>query len=105
MAGGALPIALRLAASMALIQFAIGASNDLADAARDGDRTPVKPIAAGLVRPRSAAISAGLFVIGGLALAAPSGIETLLIALAGLGCGLVYNARLSRSALSWVCLL
>lgn len=87
---------------MLLIQFAIGASNDLADAARDAGRTPVKPIAAGLVRPRSAAIAAGLLAIGGLLLTAPSGVGTLLMALAGLTCGLAYNARLSRSALSWV---
>ena len=102
MAGAPVPTALRLATSMALIQFAIGASNDVADAARDGGRTPVKPIAAGLIRSRSAVVAAGLFAVGGLALAALSGGGTLLIALAGLTLGLVYNAGLSRSALSWV---
>ena len=87
---------------MILIQFTIGATNDLADAARDADRTPAKPIAAGLIAPRSAAAAAWMFGILGLALAGLSGLITLAIALAGLACGLVYNAALSRSALSWL---
>lgn len=101
-AGGLPATAVRLALAMTLIQFAIGTTNDLADAARDADRIPAKPIAAGLVRPRSAAMAAWIFGLLGLALAGVSGALTLAIALAGLACGLVYNALLSRSPLSWL---
>ena len=101
-AGGPPSTALRLALAMTLIQFAIGTTNDLADAARDADRIPVKPIAAGLVQPRSAAVAAWMFGLVGLALAGVSGALTLAIALGGLACGLVYNTALSRSALSWL---
>lgn len=100
---GGLPVTvLRLALAMTVIQFAIGTTNDLADAARDADRIPAKPIAAGLVRPRTAVVAAWIFGLLGLALAGLSGVFTLAIALAGLACGLVYNARLSRSAMSWL---
>ena len=101
-AGGPPTSVVRLALAMTLIQFAIGTTNDLADAARDAGRLPVKPIAAGLVRPRSAAVAAWTFGLLGLALAGVSGPLTLAIALAGLACGLIYNAALSRSALSWL---
>ncbi|MEO8470469.1 MAG: UbiA family prenyltransferase [Chloroflexota bacterium] len=101
-AGGSPASVMRLALAMTLIQFAIGTTNDLADAARDGDRVPAKPIAAGLVRRRTAAVAASVFGLLGLALAAVSGVLTFGIALAGLACGLVYNARMSRSALSWL---
>ncbi len=101
-AGGPPVTALRLALAMTFIQFAIGTTNDLVDAARDADRIPVKPIAAGLVRPRSAAAAAWIFGLLGLALAGVSGALTLAIGLAGLACGLIYNAALSRSALSWL---
>ena len=101
-AGATPSTALRLALAMTLIQFTIGTTNDLADAARDADRIPVKPIAAGLVRTRTAAVAAWSFGLLGLALAGASGALTFAIALAGLACGLVYNAALSRSALSWL---
>lgn len=101
-AGGPPASVVRLALAMTLIQFAIGTTNDLADAARDADRIPPKPIAAGLVRPRAAAVAAWIFGLLGLALAGVSGALTFLIALAGLVCGLAYNAVLSRSALSWL---
>jgi 4-hydroxybenzoate polyprenyltransferase len=43
------PDALVLGLSMTLLQFAIGALNDLHDAPTDGGRVPAKPIPSGLV--------------------------------------------------------
>lgn len=89
---------------MVLLQFSIGATNDVVDAERDHDRTPPKPIPAGLVgrdTARAVAVAAAAF---GLLLAASFGGVVLAIAAAGLGCGLAYDLRLSRTAFSWVAL-
>jgi 4-hydroxybenzoate polyprenyltransferase len=101
-AGATPEIALRLAVAMTLLQVAIGTLNDVADAPRDGGRTPLKPIPAGLVSiPLAKAVSV-VAAVGGLLLVAPSGAGTVAIALAGLGCGVVYDLALSRTAISWL---
>src|SRR5450759_5250112 len=49
--GGGPGTAAVLGLSMTLLQFAIGALNDIVDARRDAGRTPPKPIPAGRVEP------------------------------------------------------
>jgi 4-hydroxybenzoate polyprenyltransferase len=102
LAGGSPAVAVRLGLAMVAIQFSIGALNDLVDAPRDHGRTPGKPVADGIVGfgpGRAIAVAAG---VTGLALAAPSGLATLLVAAAGAACGYAYDLWLSRTAWSWL---
>jgi 4-hydroxybenzoate polyprenyltransferase len=83
-------------------QIAIGVHNEYVDRHDDARAQPWKPIARGLVSPRTAlAIMAGglltLIVAGSLL-----GALSLLLAVAGTGCGLVYNQWLKRTWLSWL---
>jgi chlorophyll synthase len=87
---------------MTAIQFSIGALNDLVDAPRDRGRTPVKPLAEGLVSPASGRAIAVTAAAVGFALAAASGPPTLLVAIAGAACGYAYDVRLSRTAWAWL---
>jgi 4-hydroxybenzoate polyprenyltransferase len=100
-AGGEPAVAVRLGLSMTLIQFAIGALNDLVDAPRDAGRKAGKPIPAGLV---TAATAHGL-IVGcaalGLALAALSGAAVFALGLAGFGIGVVYDLRAKGTVMSW----
>lgn len=100
-AGAAIPLAVRLGLAMLSLQFSIGAFNDLADAPRDRGRVPPKPIPAGLVTARVAAAVGAAAAAIGLLLVAPSGPTLVLVAGVGLGCGLVYDFWLSRTAVSW----
>ena len=102
LAGGSILVALRLALAMTALQFAIGSLNDLVDAPRDIGRNPPKPIPSGLISSRAARWIVVGFAGTGIALAAPSGIGTMAVGLAGLGCGIAYDLRLSRSAASWL---
>ena len=68
-AGGSVAVALALGLSMTLIQFAIGAVNDIVDAPRDAGRKPGKPIPGGFVSIRAARVVAVASAGGGLALA------------------------------------
>lgn len=102
-AGGEPATALRLGLAMTLLQFAIGAANDLADRPFELDR-PDKPLATGAL-PVTAASALGVgSAAAGLALAAPSGPVVLALALVGLGVGLGYDLRLKRTPWSWVAL-
>lgn len=100
-AGGDPATALRLGASMTLLQFAIGAVNDVVDAPLDAAH-PAKPIPAGLVPPLLARVVAMAAALGGLALALPSGPWTVLLAALGLGIGLAYDLRVRGTRWSWV---
>lgn len=101
-ASGEVAVAARLALAMVLLQFAIGAVNDIVDAPRDAGRTPRKPIPAGLVTPRTARAIAVAAIAGGLLLAAGFGIGVLALAVSGLAIGLSYDLRLKGTALSWM---
>jgi 4-hydroxybenzoate polyprenyltransferase len=94
--------ALLLAASMLLLQLAIGAANDWADAPADAWAQPDKPIPAGLVPRPAAAWIAGVAAVAGLALAWLAGPAVLLVACAGLAAGLAYDLRLKGTRWSWV---
>jgi 4-hydroxybenzoate polyprenyltransferase len=87
---------------MLALQASIGALNDLVDAGVDRGRKPGKPIPRGVVGPTAAGLLAAAGLAVGLALSAVSGIPTLLVAAAGVGCGYLYDLRLSRSAWSWL---
>ena len=102
LAGGSIPVAVRLALAMTAFQFAIGSLNDLVDAPRDAGRDPPKPIAAGLISASTARLVVVTFIGMGIALTVPSGLGTVAVGLAGLSCGIVYDLRLSRSAASWL---
>jgi 4-hydroxybenzoate polyprenyltransferase len=101
-AGAPLPVAVRLAFSMLGIQVAIGSLNDRADAARDAVVKPSKPIPAGFATPREALALATIAGVAGLALSAPSGVPTALIAGLGLALGIAYDVQLSSTRWSWL---
>jgi 4-hydroxybenzoate polyprenyltransferase len=87
---------------MLCMQLSIGAVNDVADVELDRVAKPGKPIPAGLLSMRIArgwaVVTAGL----ALALAAPSGLGAVVVAMAAIGLGYLYDLRLSRTALSWL---
>jgi 4-hydroxybenzoate polyprenyltransferase len=95
-------VALALGISMVLLQFAIGALNDVHDAPTDGGRVPPKPIPGGLVGPDLARVvvvgCAGL----GLGLAATFGTTMLLLAGLVLAIGFGYDLALRGTAWSWL---
>lgn len=88
------------------LQFSIGAANDWFDVELDALTKPSKPIPAGLVARRSATWVAFVSGGGGLALAAAGagvgGLATFACAVGMLAAGLAYDARLKRTALSWL---
>lgn len=102
LAGGGVPVALRLGASMLALQASIGALNDLVDAGLDSGRKPGKPLPRGAVRPVEAGLVAAAGLVAGLGLSAVSGPGTAAVAAAGVGLGYAYDLRLSRTAWSWL---
>ena len=93
---------LRLGASMTLLQFAIGALNDIVDAPADAGRRPPKPIPSGLVSPDAARVVTVLSAGLGLLLAGMSGREVLVVAVAVLGIGAAYDLLAKGSPWSWL---
>jgi len=87
---------------MLCLQFAIGAANDLADSAADALVKSRKPIPAGRLSRRAAAIVFAVAVSVGLALAASCGVAVLAIGAIGLAIGLLYDLRLKGTAFGWV---
>ena len=83
-------------------QFGIGAANDALDARDDAVAKPGKPIPAGLVAPRIAALVAAGFAGAGLLITLPLDTLPWLIGLVGLALGLLYSAVLKRTVLSWL---
>jgi 4-hydroxybenzoate polyprenyltransferase len=100
-AGAPASTSVRLAASMAALQFSIGALNDLIDAPADAGRGGRKPIPAQVVAPSQArwVVVAGL--VAGLLLAAPSGPVALGIGAGGATLGYLYNLRLKGTPFAW----
>jgi len=96
------PVALRLGLSMLALQASIGVVNDLFDEPFDRVNRPGKPLVAGRVSRRAAALVAGAALGAGIALSAASGAATALVAAAGVGLGYAYDAGLSRTLISWL---
>jgi 4-hydroxybenzoate polyprenyltransferase len=101
-AGAQVGVAVRLGLGMLGLQFAIGAANDCADMASDSVAKPRKPIAAGLVSRRTAAIVCVIAAGLGLLAAASVGIWAALVGVVGLADGLLYDLRLKRTPLAWI---
>jgi len=87
---------------MLALQASIGAVNDLADIEADRLGKPAKPIPAGLVTPPVALGWAAAALALCLLLAWPSGLATVVVALACVSLGYLYDLRLSRTVLSWL---
>lgn len=90
-----------LLAIEAAMQFSISAVNDYFDRHVDQGRSE-KPVASGQISPRLALLSGFIFASLSLALAAPLGLTLLLLTAIGLGGGLIYDAGLKSTALSWL---
>lgn len=97
LAGGSIERSLQLAAAMLLLQFAIGAVNDWADAPIDAIGGRAKPIPRGVISRRQALTVALACAAVGLLLAGLLGPATLLVALVGLGAGVAYDLGLKRT--------
>ena len=92
----------QLGIGMLLFQFAIGITNDVADAVDDSATKPWKPIPRGAVSRERAVLYAGLCAGGGLVVTFTLPLGAWLIGLAGLSCGLAYDVVFKRTVLSWL---
>lgn len=101
-AGGTPAVAVCLGASMTLLQFAIGALNDVVDAPRDTERTGGKPIPSGWVSLPTARVAAAGCAAAGLVLALVGGPLLVVLALVGLAIGAAYDLRAKGTTLSWL---
>jgi 4-hydroxybenzoate polyprenyltransferase len=101
-AGGAPERAAMLGISMMFLQFSIGALNDVTDIHRDAGRRRDKPIPGGVVSEPLARAVAAACAAAGLGLALLAGPALLLLALAGLATGAVYDLRVRGTTLSWL---
>lgn len=102
LAGGRPDVAARLGLAMLLLQFCIGASNDLWDEQLDARSKPSKPIPAGLIDRHAVYVLALATASGALLLAASVGLASLILALGMLSAGLAYNAFLKRGSWGWL---
>src|SRR4051794_2853509 len=102
-AGAAPSVAAVLAIGMLGIQFCIGTVNDIVDVDLDSRTKSWKPIPAGLVSVNAARSIAVVATVVALVAGLSQGPLVLLMALAMLGCGLVYDVRLKPTAWAWAC--
>jgi 4-hydroxybenzoate polyprenyltransferase len=101
-AGGSNRTAILLGASMTLLQFGIGALNDVVDARRDAIGKPGKPIPSGLVSLPDARMIAAAAAAVGLVMSAAGGIVLVALAALGLTIGIWYDLRAKGTTLSWL---
>jgi 4-hydroxybenzoate polyprenyltransferase len=101
-AGAGWEVALRIGLAMLGVQFCIGAVNDLTDADADADAKPSKPIPSGLLSRPAVAVVASVSCLAGLLMAASVSLTLALIAVLGLGDGLVYDLKLKRTPFAWM---
>jgi 4-hydroxybenzoate polyprenyltransferase len=94
--------AVRLGVSMTALQVSIGSLNDIVDAPRDAGQKPGKPIPGGLVSPVQAWVVAIGGAVLGLALALPSGMATVILAILILAIGYAYDLAFKGTAWSWL---
>lgn len=91
-----------LGVTMLCYQFAIGAANDVIDAADDAGSKPWKAIPRGAVSRRFAVMLVAVLAGTGMLLSSTLRGEAWLVGIAGLACGLAYDVQLKRTALSWL---
>jgi 4-hydroxybenzoate polyprenyltransferase len=87
---------------MLCFQFCIGLTNDIVDADDDARTKPWKAIPRGVLPRR---VATGLAIgVGGAGLLITAGLPPVawFVGLAGLLCGLAYDLRVKRSAVSWL---
>jgi len=101
-AGGSPALALALALSMTLLQFAIGALNDIVDLPKDAGRRLGKPIPDGHVTITTARAVAAGCATAGPALALVGGLPLVGLAVAVLAIGAAYDLRAKGTTLSWL---
>lgn len=82
-------------------QLAIGAVNEIVDAADDAVAKPAKPIPSGLVSVRAAQILTGIGLVGMVVGSAALGAASLALCTTGTVAGLAYDLWFKRSAFSW----
>lgn len=99
-AGGSPQTVALLGAGMLGFQSCIGATNDLADRARDRARGARKPIPAGQVGVPAATLVALTGAILGLGMSAIAGPVVLLVGASGLSCGIAYDLWLRPRGLA-----
>jgi 4-hydroxybenzoate polyprenyltransferase len=93
---------IRMLLVMLLAQSAIGVANDYCDRALDAAAKPWKPIAAGLMAPRTALAASCALVAAAALAAATLGAGGFALAMLGMSCGIAYDVRLKRSIFSAV---
>ncbi len=101
-AGGTLPVAIVLGVSMTLLQFSIGAVNDIVDAPRDAGRKAGKPIPEGVITIQAARLVAVVSAVLGLGLALIGGPWLVALAAVVLVIGLAYDLVAKGTTLSWL---
>jgi 4-hydroxybenzoate polyprenyltransferase len=101
-AGGSSAAAVTLGLSMTLLQFAIGALNDIVDAPLDAGSKPGKPIPEGIVAPGVARVVVAVTAVGGVALALVHGPVVAGLALVVLAIGAWYDLWAKGTTLSWL---
>jgi 4-hydroxybenzoate polyprenyltransferase len=101
-AGAGPELALRIGASMTLLQLGIGIVNDVVDAPLDTDRKTGKPIPAGLVPAGRARVAALVAFAAGILLALTVAAALAALALLVIAIGLAYDLRLKGTAWSWL---
>lgn len=94
MAGGSALTIAALSASMTGLHLTIGGLNDLVDARTDAVTKPAKPIPAGLISTRTAALLTFMAAAGALLVAVSQGAVALVAGLGILAAGIAYDAWL-----------
>ena len=101
LAGGGTDIAARLAGSMTVLQFAIGALNDLVDAPADAARR-TKPIPTGVVSVGEARTLAVTCAALGIGIASSVSLGVAVLGLVVLAIGASYDLAAKGTAWSWL---
>ena len=89
-------------AALLLTQLAISIHNDYCDRALDTQAKPWRALPRGLLTPGGALAATAVLTALGLLAAVPLGPKLVLLVATGTAAGFLYNARLKRTAWSWL---
>jgi len=98
--GASVASVVHLMLAMLAIQACIGTVNDLTDRELDAASKPSKPLVQGALSVKAARLASAATFAMALILSAGFGMGAWLLAMTGLGCGLVYDLRLKRTIAS-----